>query len=236
MEKTGNPYGTAAIMGNLMAESSLSPICATNMSKAGFSNISQYVKASDSLQHDFANDGVAFGIAQWCYRTRKRDLLNFAWNHGTSIGDLDTQLEYMWQELQEYKTALNAVLHATNIREAAEVVMLKYEKPANTSETMKQRRANYGQKYYDQFAAVKIAEETTPVRPAEGRKLVLATANVNIRLGNSKTYAKIGVLKKGKSLPWVATSENGWHAVEYESAVYWVSGEFAHVVVPVKSK
>ena len=150
--KTHNAYGTAALMGNLFAESSLNPQCANGVrSKYGWTN-EQYTYYSDKGEHDFINDGVAYGLVQWCYKTRKQGLLEAS--KGKSISDLDVQLNYMWKELQSYKTVLNAILKATNIRETSDVIMLKYEKPANTSEKMKAKRAAYGQKYFDQFTKI----------------------------------------------------------------------------------
>ena len=214
IKKTDNPYGTAALMGNLMAESSLNPKNTTG-AKAGAAT---YVADADSGKIDFVHDGVAFGLVQWCYWSRKQGLLDYAKQKDASVGDLQTQLEYMWQELQSYKTVLNAVKTATNIREASDVVMLKYEKPATKTESAKQKRANYGQKYFDQFA------KASPQTP-QG-KMVVARVSVNIRTGDGKTFAKIGSLAAGKSLQYVATAENGWYAVRFNNQVGWVSNEF----------
>ena len=222
LQKTGNAYGTAAIMGNLMAESSLNPENATGKNKTP-----NYVSDADAGAIDFAHDGVAFGLVQWCYHTRKQGLLDFAKAKGASVGDLNVQLEYMCKEMSEsYKSVWSAVTSATNIRSASDVVMLKYEKPAGTSEAAKQKRANYGQKYYDQFAGV--TPEPTPT-PTPTEKYVVATSNVNIRLGNSKRYEKVGTLRKGSKLRWIATSADGWHAVPYGENVCWISGEFSEV-------
>ena len=215
--KTGNPYGTAAIMGNLMAESSLNP-AKTNGAKAGAST---YVSDADSGKIDFAHDKVAFGLVQWYYWSRKQALMDYAKEKGTSVGDLTTQLEFMWNELQSYKTVLNAVKNATDVREASDVVMLKYEKPGNTTESAKQKRASYGQKYFDQFAKVQPSKQ-------DG-KMVVANVSVNIRTGDSKSYTKIGSMAAGTKLPYVATAENGWYAVRYKSQVAWVSNDFSKI-------
>lgn len=149
--KINNTYGVAALMGNLFAESSLNPINATG-NKGGLTN-EQYTAAVDEHKNEnFVTDNVAYGLVQWRYHTRKKGLLDLAVKKNTSVGNLNTQLEYLWTELQSYKTAFNAVCAATDIRTASDVVMLKYEKPGNTSEAAKKKRAEYGQKYYDMFA------------------------------------------------------------------------------------
>ena len=215
--KTGNPYGTAALMGNLMAESSLNPANTTG-AKAGAAT---YVTDADSGKIDFVHDKVAFGLFQWCYWSRKQGLYDYAKSKGVSVADLTMQLEYMWNELQSYKTVLNAVKTATNIREASDIVMLKYEKPGNTTESAKKKRADYGQKYFDQFS-----KETPPA--AQG-KMVVAKVSVNIRSGDGKTFAKIGSVAAGTKLQYVATAENGWYAVRYKNQVAWVSNEFTRL-------
>ena len=117
----------------------------------------QYTDKTDNGTHDFVHDGIAYGLAQWCYYSRKEGLLNKAKSRNKSVGDIDIQLEYLWEELQKYKTAYNAVINATNIKETSDIVMLKYEKPANTSELAKKKRANYSQMYFDKYAENKIS-------------------------------------------------------------------------------
>lgn len=154
--KLTNPYGTAALMGNLFAESSLNPINSTGAKKLGLTN-KQYTEITDAHKNDnFVTDGVAYGLVQWCYKTRKKGLLQLAIDRGTSVGDIYLQLDYLWMELQRYSTVLKALFEATNIKEASDIVMLKYEKPANTSEEAKKKRAKYGQKYYDMFMNLKV--------------------------------------------------------------------------------
>lgn len=151
--KIKNDYGVAGLMGNLFAESSLNPINATG-NKGGLTN-EQYTAVVDENKNDnFATDGVAYGLVQWRYHTRKKGLLDLARSKKTSVGNIQTQLEYMWQELQSYKTVLNTLYSAKSIREASDMVMLKYEKPGTTTEAAKKKRAEHGQRYYDMFVKV----------------------------------------------------------------------------------
>ena len=208
-QNTGNAIGAAAIMGNLMAESSLNPQCAT-----GKNRTANYAKDADNGAVDFVNDGVAFGLVQWCYCSRKKGLLDYAKATGRSVGHLQMQLEYLVKEMSEsYKTAWKTVQSTNSIRTASDIVMLQYEKPATTTEAAKQKRAKYGQQFYDQFS---------------GEKRVVATDNVRIRAGNGKNYGKVSALRKGQSLVWVATVD-GWHAVAMKDRVGWVSADFSEV-------
>lgn len=213
-----NSFGVAALMGNLYVESKLNPrnLQGSAEKKLNMTDES-YTNAVDSgLYPSFATDGAGYGLAQWTYRTRKQALLECAQSKGSSIGDLNTQLEFLWSELQSYKTCLAALKNAISVREASDVVVDRYEKPADRSEKGRQNRANYGQNYYDQFAAKKKCKQ-----------VVITTNSVNIRTGNSKEYNKVGVCNKNDSFDWIATAENGWHAIRYVNQVAWVSGDFS---------
>ena len=97
------------------------------------------------------------------HKTRKQRLLEFAKEKGTSIGDLDMQLQFLWKELGEYKSVMSKLLKAASIQEASDLILTQYEIPANQSDSVKAKRAAYGQKYYDKFAA-------SPGKEADGEK------------------------------------------------------------------
>lgn len=152
--KLKNPYGAAGLMGNLFAESSLNPVLANGVKKYGLTN-EQYTAITDVGVNDyFVTDKIAYGLAQWCYKTRKKALLEKARSQKKSVGNLDLQLDYLWEELQKYSTVLNVLYSAKSVREASDIVLLKYEKPANTSEAVRQKRTAYGQKYYDKYTDI----------------------------------------------------------------------------------
>lgn len=176
-EKIRNVYGVAGLMGNLFAESSLNPKCATGAKKLGLTN-DEYTAIVDSHKNDnFITDGIAYGLVQWCYKTRKQGLLELAKERNVSVGDLLLQLDYLWIELNKYSTVLTTLYNATNIKQASDVVMLKYEKPANTSEAAKEKRIKYAEKYYKKYGeptiqlnvSVKTANELWKV--LEGKML-----------------------------------------------------------------
>lgn len=223
MEEIKNPYGVAGLMGNLMAESSMNPMNATGKNpQMTNKDYVANVKEGRISANEFAHDGVAFGLAQWRYWSRKESLLNFV--GANKIDDPLAQTRFLLFELKLYKSVWNTITGAKSVREASDAVMTGYEKPANVSESAKAKRAAYGQKYYNQFA------EPEPV-PAV--KYVYTTVNnVNIRNGNGKSYEAIGRARlAGAKYEWVATSDNGWHAIKYNvpNMVAWVSGEFSKV-------
>lgn len=153
MDHIGNPFGAAGMMGNLKAESGLNPINLQNSfeAKLGYTDETYTAAVDCGAYGGFVFDGAGYGLAQWTYWSRKNRLLAMARERGTSIGDLDTQLEVLWTEIRASPAVLEALTSAASVREASDVVLTKYERPADQSETVQLRRAAYGQAFYDQF-------------------------------------------------------------------------------------
>ena len=147
--------GAAGLMGNLYAESGLIPTNLQNTyeKKLGYTDAA-YTAAVDSGAYDnFAKDGAGYGLAQWTYHTRKAALLAFAKAAGKSVGDLETQLAFLVKELREsFKLVHYVLVTATDVKTASNVVLLQFEKPADQSAAAKERRAGYGQIYYNRYA------------------------------------------------------------------------------------
>lgn len=158
MEAIGNPYGVAGLMGNLMAESSMNPFCKTggkgDIRKLSGLEYAHKVMAGDIAPYDFAHDGVAFGLAQWCYWSRKEALFKYCRENNLDIGSIDCQVGYLLEELPKYKTVWKTLKDATSIGEASDIVLLRYEKPADTSDKVKVKRQLYSQPFYEKYADI----------------------------------------------------------------------------------
>ncbi len=53
---------------------------------------------------------------------------------------------------------------------------------------------------------------------------------MNVRKGNGTQYARVVILPYGTKLEYVATAENGWHAVVVNDQVGWISGNFSKLL------
>ena len=152
-----NSYACAGIIANLDCESGLNPknLQDTYQSILGFTDDS-YVAAIDSGRYSreqFATDQAGAFLAQWTWHTRKRALYDYAKSRGVSIGDLEMQLEFFYKELESsYKSVLEALKSAKNVRESTVVMMIKYEDPYDKSPDMQDKRVSIAQKYYTRFA------------------------------------------------------------------------------------
>ena len=148
-------YGIAGLMGNIYVESGFNPKnLQNNGNKALNMTDEEYTAAVDSGKYSlakFKKDGYGFGLAQWTYHSRKASLYNFAKKQNKSIGNLQMQLDFLYKELKGYKEVINVLKTAKSVREASDIVMLKYERPADQSETAKAKRASYGEALYNEF-------------------------------------------------------------------------------------
>lgn len=136
------------LMGNLQAESGLNPWNLQNSyeAKLGY-NDKTYTEAVDAGAYTaFSTDKAGYGLAQWTSGGRKEGLLAYARKSARSIGDMEMQLEYLMTELSgAYKSVLSSIQAAATIREASDIVLTRFEIPADQSETVKARRASYGE-------------------------------------------------------------------------------------------
>ena len=165
-DKGLNDYAVAGIMGNLYAESGLKP---TNLQNSYEKKIlmsdEEYTTAVDNgTYNNFIKDGAGYGLAQWTYWSRKQALFDYKILCGSSIGDIAMQLGFLWQELQGYSEVIKILNSAKSVREASDAILLQYERPADTSEAVKCKRAEYGQKYYNEYAEQIKNEDSDDMR------------------------------------------------------------------------
>lgn len=242
MDKIGNPYGVAGLMGNLRAESALKPTNLQNSTEKRLSlSDEEYTKAVDDGSYtNFVKDSAGYGLAQWTYWSRKQALLNYVRDRKGSIGSLVLQLGFLYQELSlSYKSVLNVLKKATSVREASDIVLTGFEKPANQSEAVKKARASYGQEYFDKYATnttetvaptVKVESAKSKVSGhAKGTKLK-TTSDLNVRTGAGKSKTKITTLSKGTEVTWYGyyTTVSGvkWYLITSGDVTGFVSSQY----------
>jgi LysM repeat protein len=147
--------GAAGLMGNLYAESGLNPqnLQNTYEKKLGYTDAAYTAAVDNGSYGNFVRDSAGYGLAQWTFWSRKQNMLNFARAAGKSIGDLEMQLDFLFKELSEsYKTVLNTLKTASTVKAASDSVLVNFERPADQSAAAKNKRAGYGQSYYDKYA------------------------------------------------------------------------------------
>ena len=159
-----NPYGVAGVLANFKAESNCQAnnLQNTYEKKLGMTD-EEYTAAVDNGSYsNFVHDSAGYGLFQATYWSIKESLLNYAKEKGASIGDRDMQVDWFLQAMKNEYTAIWKVLTtAKSVREASDAVLLKFERPADQSEAVQERRAAYGEELYAKYAGGATAPTTT---------------------------------------------------------------------------
>lgn len=158
-EKIGNEYGVAGLMGNLQAESGLIPYRVQGDFTEGYTYSIDYTAQVDNgtiSEYDFVNNGPngkGYGLAQWTFYTRKQNMYNM-WKSGgySSIGCIELACDFLYHELStNYIGVLNGLKSASTIKEASDLVLHEFEKPADQSESVENVRLNLATAHYNTF-------------------------------------------------------------------------------------
>lgn len=237
--------GAVGLLGNIKAESNFvsNNLQQTYEKKLGMSD-KEYTAAVDSGKYSkekFMKDSAGYGLCQWTYRTRKANLYDFAKKKKASIGSASMQLDFLINELKNsYKAVYNKLCKTDSIDEAARYVMLKFEKPANVTESAQKGRVKMalsieGLCSEDMAPAFPedpqeppkpIEEKPKDEKPKENKKLVkykvTARAGVNIREKADINSKKVGAFNFGQTVEgeavgsWLKTSK-GFSVLKYFS-------------------
>lgn len=155
-------FGISGLYGNIYCESGLIPNNLQNTYNVSLGMTDEeYTKAVDNGSYtNFVYDSAGYGICQWTYWSRKKNMLDFAQSHNKSIGDYEMQLDFLYQELcQSYSNVVSVLTSAKSIREASNAVLLNFERPADQSQSVQDRRTSEGQKFYDKYIITTIASK-----------------------------------------------------------------------------
>ena len=229
-----NAYAVAGLMGNLYAESGLDPCNLQNSyNKSLDMTDAQYTAAVDDGSYgDFVKDKAGYGLAQWTYHTRKQALFDYAKKAGASIGSLDMQLAFLWDELQGYRSVISALKGAESVRAASDAVLLGFEKPADQSEAVQKKRAEYGEAYHKRYAGGQQAavSQEKPQAAAVPFKVKVDIMDLNIRTGAGTEYIKTGQ-HTGKGIFTIVEVRAGKGAAKgwgrLASGAGWISLDYA---------
>lgn len=153
--------GTAALLGNVRAESAYNPKNLQNSyeKRLGYTDDS-YTAAVDSGAYPaskFTRDSAGYGLCQWTHWSRKQNLYNFCKSQGASIGDLLTQAAFTVKELTAYGLA-DDLKAARDLRSATELILKRYEKPADQSDANVTRRTVYAQSVLERFPEEEVKD------------------------------------------------------------------------------
>ena len=189
--------GVAGLLGNLDAESG---IRANNMQNSyekqlGLTDITytaymQY-EIDENRLGTFYNDKVGYGIAQWTFWSRKKELAEFSISVGHTIDSMQMQVGFLYKELTtKYKHVLNVLKSSNDVKQCSDCVLTQFEKPLNQSEEVKAVRYKKSLNYYNKYASNKLNKDVPFLVKVD-------ISNLIIRKGSGTNYAKYGYIPKG---------------------------------------
>lgn len=213
----GSDHGVAGLMGNLDAESALNPINLQNSynTKFGLTD-AEYTAQVDAGTRTF-EDSAGYGLAQWTFYTRKRNLLNFAKERLCSVGCLGTQLEFLKKEMEEdFPSLVQTLKNAKSVAEASTAVLTVYERPADMGEAVKAKREQMGQVYLKKFTQTNPEPDNTPSETPFLVKVIVS--DLNIRSAPSMSGTVKG--QTGKGVFTITEVKDGWGKLK--SGMGWI--------------
>lgn len=165
--------GAAGMMGNIKAESGMIANRVEILCLKRLQELGKYY--SDATYTAFVDDGTitreqflhplpgkqyGYGLCQWTSPGRKGKLYDYAKSRKVSIGDEAMQLDFLIGELKDFYPDVWKTLSTTSdIITASNIVLMQFEQPADTGETVRRTRQKYAQEYYDMFAEGKMTEK-----------------------------------------------------------------------------
>lgn len=164
----GNEYGVAALMGNLYAESGLIPYRKqgdfTGYPYQPSLDYTNAVKNGTKSEYTFVHDSIGYGLAQWTYYSRKQDYFDRVGQ--ANIGDTMPTINFLIWELQtKFGSVWSALVSATDIKTASDIVLHQFENPADQSAAVEHARWQYGVGIYNTYSGSGPVPPTPPDPP-----------------------------------------------------------------------
>lgn len=153
------PEAASGLMGNLWAESGADPTNVQNYlydkelakTQGLAAEDAKYLADVENGTHDFTKDSIGYGIAQWTYSSRKKELQEKAKAADKSVSDINVQLQHLWDEINSYGLA-GKLNEAGSVKAASDIILHEFEAPKDQGPDVEQLRAGYGQQWYDEYA------------------------------------------------------------------------------------
>lgn len=211
-------------MGNLSAESGLDPKNLQNSCEKRLNYTdAEYTAAVDNGTYkNFTYDGAGYGLPQFTFPSRKEAFYKYAKAAGKSIGDLETQLLFMVEEMKkDFKSVYSALKTASDVKTTSDLVLKKYEAPKDQSDAVKRKRAEYGQEYFNRFsgAGEKKGEINMSIMVGSARIDERGNASGGAAGDQKQTSAK-NDLTGEVSMQKMYSHSKGWYILRPKSAAH----------------
>lgn len=160
--------GALGMLGNWECESNCEPYRVQGDYQASRAISKTYVDAITSgrmSEEQFARDGKGFGLAQWTYPQRKRNLYDFALGCMKPIDSCSMQVDFaMWELQNEYSGLLSYLKTAEAIWDCTDRICREYERPAVNNVQARYEAALSIRKELD-LSGTAVVEESATTEP-----------------------------------------------------------------------
>ena len=248
IEKFKNPHGAAAMMGAMYAVSALKPNLVNTHGLADYPRMDVYtamVNNGNRPMSIFVHDGYSYGICQWNWWVSEQGLFNMARKAKKSIGSLDLQLDFLWDELHtnENSQYLNHLTHVKKMgvcESAAYLYMQAQNKKLQMAPLMKFAHQFYD--YYYMHMSKKDIEtkytfgwedkkEMTNEKEKKSKRLVAWANNVIVRIADNGKAKEVGSLRTDITYEYIMSNEKKtWHCIRFDDKLRWVSNRHTQVI------
>lgn len=158
--------GIAGILANIEHESGFNPHNVEDSKQKRVGDDETYTARVDNgSYHNFTQDAAGYGLAQWTAPDRKAMMLAYCRQRGKSIGDFQTQVAFMLQEIRGYSIAWRTVTKSADAYECGYNVCRYYEIPDNI-EAESVGRGNRARYWHDWLINVMHAGAQSTIQPA----------------------------------------------------------------------
>lgn len=212
--------GIAGLMGNLQAESGLEfgRLQGDYTKDRASSKLYTSGVNKDSIPFVKKNN-IGYGLAQWTSADRKRDLQKLAKARGVSIDDPQLQLDFLYYELEKYGLT-RQLKNAKSVQGASNLILTRFEKPADQGVRAQVTRGQMGQKLYNQFAGTPVASSQSSdlsIKKEELQKQEQKEEKQETNVKVSEEQVKPEQIAQGQ-FPQEATNPQSVPAIDYSGA------------------
>ncbi len=182
--------GACAVLGQIQHEGVFLPNNAEDSKKIIDAIYTRHVDNGIITKHQFMYDGIGYGYAQWTFPDRKGMMYDFHRARGKSIGDSETQIDFLIWEMQHVFPVQWRLL--TSSHDLADLSWQLLDKWENPAEKDKQKPIRYAssENFYWRFKNLNLEEESSMTKQ-EAVDLVLNLARSEVGYHEKASNAQL---------------------------------------------
>lgn len=172
--------GACATLGQIQFESAFRPNNAEDSKGIADEVYTAQVDSGERTRHQFSYDGVGYGYAQWTEPTRKGRMYDFHRARGKSIGDSETQIQYLLWEMKNYfPNQWKLVTSSSDLKSCTWELLDKWENPKEKTNNMA-NRYQAAQNFFKMFSALTLDGGSSVMSTDEAIAKVLEQARAEL--------------------------------------------------------